>query len=411
MPSIPIIIPKIGESVEEATINQWLKSEGDTIQKDEIFVEVSTDKVNSELPSEYEGVLVKKIALENENVKIGEAIGQLEVSEEDFQQFQQLHKTEKITSENTPEFVKIKETTNKLAQQMGDTFLSPVVRKMIAENHLSIEEVQQIPQSGRGNRLSKRDVRAYLQKKNPSEESIHLSQKLDLEIAAEDKVVPISGIRKKAAETLEQSYREIPHVTTIIEVDVTQMVEERNQMKKVFFEESGLKLTYTHFCFYAVIKALQSYPELNSWYNQDEWIFKKEINLGFATSIEGDLLIVPTIKNAQDLSFSGLVESVNTIAQKAKQNKMQSSDFRQTTFTVSNSGIFGSLMGTPIITKPQVGVLALGAIRDQLEMNEEGRVEKRKKMFASLSYDHRVINGALASKFLMSFKTFLQSKE
>ncbi len=278
-----------------------------------------------------------------------------------------------------------------------------MVRKIAKEHHLSINDLEKIPTSGNQGRLTKKDVLKYL-KLTPSEDNFSTSKKLDLPISMEDTVKPMVGIRKKAAAILEQSYREIPHVTTIVEVDVTAMVAQRNTEKKKFFEEYGLKLTYTHYCFYALLQALKKYPALNSWYNQDEWIWKKAVNLGFATSLPDDILVVPNIQNASNLSFHELVSQINSKAQKAKENKLQASDFENTTITVSNTGIFGSLMGTPIISKPQVCVLALGEIRDHFSYNEKQEFIKSKKMHLSMSYDHRVINGAIASKFLSEVK-------
>ncbi len=410
MPIIPIYLPKIGESVSEATIVQWLKNEGDSIQKDEVFVEISTDKVTSELPSEFEGVLVTILIAKNEIAQIGEPIARLEVNQQVYDQWSKEHslQTEAQQKSEKPPTSKNQLLSHK---EIHEIFLSPVVRKIAQQENLSIEVLSQIPSTGNNERLTKQDVLQYLAKTKYrlENQSQHIPQKLDLPIEPEDQVKPLVGIRKKAAEILSESYREIPHVTTMIEMDVSTLVQLRNQWKKNYFDQYNLKLTYTHFCFYALIRALQKYPALNSWYNQEEWIVKKSIHLGFATSIDDDLLIVPNIKNAQSFAFLDLVREINETAQRAKSNQLQAVDFKWTTFTLSNTGMFGSLMGTPIISKPQVGILALGEIRTVYVLNKEGNVEEKRKMFASLSYDHRVINGALASKFLVAFREFLQN--
>ncbi len=406
MPIIPILLPKIGESVYEATVSEWLKKEGDTIAKDEVFVEITTDKVTSELPSEYRGVLKRIIIAANQNVKIGKPLGELEVSEKDYEHFQNHHQPIQIKES----FEEVKTTENAIlnVKNTAFTYLSPVVRKIAQKEGLSMEELEKIPASGHGGRLTKKDVERYLSNTKMDSSSPN-AQKLDLPIHHEDSVITISGIRKMAANTLSESYREIPHVTTFLDLEVSTMVAKRNEFKKDYYDNYGLKLTYTHYCFFALIKALQRFPQLNSWFNQDEWIQKKQINLGFATSLPNDILIVPNLKNAQNLDFQELVDQVNRLAKKAKNNQLVSDDFSETTFTVSNTGIFGSMMGTPLITKPQVGVLALGAIRDDFYLNENDEICKCKKMYASLSYDHRVINGALASKFLMEVQQQLQN--
>lgn len=405
MKEIQILLPKMGESVMEATITDWLKNPGDKIAKDELFVTIGTDKVDSDLPSEYEGILKEILVQEGEEVKVGHPIAILEVSADTVVHTEkvEIKETETISTETHVELLETKSLD-------GKSFLSPVVRRIAAENGLEIEDLKQIKPTGENGRIRKADILKFLKKdEKPVQQKI--STKLNLNIQPEDKVESLPRIRQIAAEHLHTSYQIIPHVTTFSEVNVTNLVNHREAIKEEFQKENGVKVTYTHFIMKAVIDTLKEFPKFNAWMNEDELILKNDINLGFATALPDGNLIVPNIKKVNDLNLKEIIENVNLIGSNAKSNKLKSTDIQDTTFTVSNTGIFGSLAGTPIISRPQVAVLALGEIRSGAGVIlKDGKEELAvcKMMMLSLSYDHRVIDGALASQFLTALKKKLE---
>lgn len=403
---VQIFLPKMGESVMEATITEWLKKPGERVEKDEPFVTISTDKVESELPSEYEGLLKTILVEKGEEVKVGHPIAVFQIADDTtvHQQYQQNSVTENRVTTEKMELLPDKKLSDK-------SFLSPVVRKIAAEYGLELDDLNQIQPTGENGRIRKIDIQRFLSK-NISTPQQAIAQKLELNIQPEDKVEVLPRIRRTAAELLQTSYQLIPHVTTFLEVNVNELVEYRNRIKDQFQKENGLKITYTHFIMKKVIENLLEFPKFNAWLNADELILKKNINLGFATALPDGNLIVPNLKKANELSLREIVEKVNQIGNNAKAGKLKPDHIRDTTFTVSNTGIFGSMMGTPIISRPQVAVLALGQIRSAAGVVEKfGKEEIAvcKMMMISLSYDHRVIDGALASQFLSALKQKLES--
>jgi len=390
----------------EATITGWLKRPGDKIAKDELFVTIGTDKVDSDLPSEYEGILKEILVQEGEEVKVGHPIAVMEVSADTVVH---IEKFEVKETDNTSVETQVKLLETKSLD--GKSFLSPVVRRIAAENGLEIEDLKQIKPTGENGRIRKADILKFLKKdEKPVQQKI--STKLNLNIQPEDQVESLPRIRQIAAEHLQTSYQIIPHVTTFSEVNVTNLVNHREAIKDNFQKENGVKVTYTHFIMKAVIDTLKEFPKFNAWMNEDELILKNDINLGFATALPDGNLIVPNVKKVNDLSLKEIIENVNLIGNNAKSNKLKSTDIQDTTFTVSNTGIFGSLAGTPIISRPQVAVLALGEIRSGagvVLVNGKEELAVCKMMMLSLSYDHRVIDGALASQFLSSLKKRLES--
>lgn len=406
MKEIQILLPKMGESVMEATITDWLKNPGDKIAKDELFVTIGTDKVDSDLPSEYEGILKEILVQEGEEVKVGHPIAIMEVSADTIVHTEKFEpkETEKVSTETQVELLETKSLD-------GKSFLSPVVRRIAAENGVEIEDLKQIKPTGENGRIRKTDILKFL-KKDEKQVQQKISTKLNLNIQPEDKVESLPRIRQIAAEHLQTSYQIIPHVTTFSEVNVSNLVSHREKIKDDFQKENGVKVTYTHFIMKAVIETLKEFPKFNAWMNEDELILKSDINLGFATALPDGNLIVPNVKKVNDLSLKEIIENVNLIGNNAKSNKLKSSDIQDTTFTVSNTGIFGSLAGTPIISRPQVAVLALGEIRSGAGVIiKDGKEELAvcKMMMLSLSYDHRVIDGALASQFLTALKNRLEN--
>ena len=405
MKTINIPLPKIGESTTEAKIVEWLKKPGDFIKRDELFAVIGTDKVDSEIFSEYEGTLKDILVKEGEEVSVGTPICTMEVDGAVSENFitKEKQKSVETVTENQSESQNLK-----LASRISDQkFLSPIVRKMAAENGLSLEDLQKIIGTGENGRIRKQDVENFLKPKKQNTSTPFVEEKLQLKVEIGEALEPLSKMRKLIAENMEKSWRSIPHVTTFMDVNVTKLVAYREENKEKFLQENEVKLTYTHLIMKAVIDAIKVYPTLNSWFNNEELLEKKNINLGFAAALPDGNLIVPNIKNAQNLSVVEIAQQVSEIGTRAKIGKLKPDDIQDTTFTVSNTGMFGSESGTPIISRPQVAVLALGNILRRawiVEENGEEKILPQSVMTLSLSYDHRIIDGALASKFLTEIK-------
>ncbi|MEZ7526481.1 dihydrolipoamide acetyltransferase family protein [Cloacibacterium normanense] len=418
MKTINIPLPKIGESTTEAKIVEWLKKPGDFIKRDELFAVIGTDKVDSEIFSEYEGTLKEILVKEGEEVSVGTPICTMEVddaveensgvilieakrNEESLKDFSTpLHSAQNDKTQLTPR-------SDSYRNSELVSFLSPVVRKMSAENGLSLEDLQKINGTGENGRIRKQDVENFLKPKKQNTSTPFIEEKLQLKVELGEALEPLSKMRKLIAENMEKSWRSIPHVTTFMDVNVTKLVAYREENKEKFLQENAVKLTYTHLIMKAVVDAIKVYPTLNSWFNNEELLEKKNINLGFAAALPDGNLIVPNIKNARNLSVVEIAQQVSEIGTRAKNGKLKPDDIQDTTFTVSNTGMFGSESGTPIISRPQVAVLALGNILRKawiVEENCEEKILPQSVMTLSLSYDHRIIDGALASKFLTEIK-------
>ena len=410
MKTINIPLPKIGESTTEAKIVEWLKKPGDFIKRDELFAVIGTDKVDSEIFSEYEGTLKDILVKEGEEVSVGTPICTMEVDGAVSENFitKEKQKSVETVTENQSESQNLK-----LASRISDQkFLSPIVRKMAAENGLSLEDLQKIIGTGENGRIRKQDVENFLKPKKQNTSTPFVEEKLQLKVEIGEALEPLSKMRKLIAENMEKSWRSIPHVTTFMDVNVTKLVAYRDENKEKFLQENAVKLTYTHLIMKAVIDAIKVYPTLNSWFNNEELLEKKNINLGFAAALPDGNLIVPNIKNAQNLSVVEIAQQVSEIGTRAKIGKLKPDDIQDTTFTVSNTGMFGSESGTPIISRPQVAVLALGNILRRawiVEENGEEKILPQSVMTLSLSYDHRIIDGALASKFLTEIKKNMEN--
>lgn len=404
---IPILLPKMGESVSEATVIEWFKKSGDKIERDELFVLIGTDKVESELPSEYEGILKEILIPEKGETEVGQPICIMTVDESQISE-SQIQKVEEKASTSVAKTENIKIN----AYEGSKKFLSPVVRKIATEAGLELSEIEKIQGTGENGRVRKQDILKYLNKDQKPKviQTGFAQEKLNLQVSQGDKVNQLTRMQNLLANHLQKSFMEIPHVTTFAEVDVTDVVKHRGSIKNSFVEEHGTKITFTHYFQYAMILALKEFPLLNSWMNVDELIIKKDINIGFAASLANGDLIVPNVKSAQEMDLITWIKAVNNKATEAKAGKLHNDDIQNTTFTVSNTGMFGSLAGTPIVSKPQVAVVALGQILSApgvIEVDGKEELAIRKKMMLSISYDHRVINGAYASQFLTRVKELL----
>ena len=419
MKTINIPLPKIGESTTEAKIVEWLKQSGDFIKRDDLFAVIGTDKVDSEIFSEYEGTLKENLVKEGEEVSVGTPICTMEVDDniEVSTVTMSAKRSEAVEVSNKDFSTPLHSAQNDKTQLTPRnsklvSFLSPVVRKMAAENGLRLEDLQKINGTGENGRIRKQDVENFLKPRKQNTSTPFVEEKLQLKVELGETLEPLSKMRKLIAENMEKSWRSIPHVTTFMDVNVTKLVAYREENKEKFLQENAVKLTYTHLIMKAVVDAVKVYPTLNSWFNNEELLEKKNVNLGFAAALPDGNLIVPNIKNAQNLSVVEIAQQVSEIGSRAKNGKLKPDDIQDTTFTVSNTGMFGSESGTPIISRPQVAVLALGNILRRawiIEENGEQKILPQSVMTLSLSYDHRIVDGALASKFLTEIKKNMEN--
>ena len=423
-------LPKMGESVAEATITSWLKDIGDEIQFDEAVVEIATDKVDSEVPSEKKGVLIEKCFEVDDVVEVGQTIAVIETDEID--------ETVKDNSELNSEIDKPleveeypKEVIKELEGSVNDIisedevenisesgFLSPLVKNIIKKENISSNELSSITGTGKNNRITKNDILSFISNRSVVVEK-SIEPKTDIQSLNKfevsdfsDEVIEMTKMGKIISNHMTQSVKTSAHVQSFIEVDVTNIYNWRSRVKSGFESREGQKFTFTPIFIEAVAVALRQYPMMNISVDENKIILKKKINIGMATALSDGNLIVPVIKNAGQLNLVGMAKTVNDLASRARNNNLNPDDVSGGTYTVTNVGVFGSIMGTPIINQPQVGILAFGAIRKMpsvIETEEGDYIGIRKKMIISHSYDHRVVNGALGSKFIKAVKEYLEN--
>lgn len=436
MAKFELKLPKMGESVAEATITSWLKEVGDTVEADDSVVEIATDKVDSDVPSEVSGRLVEILFEKDAVVKVGETLAIIEVDgalEEDSK-IKSLAQ-EEVAVEVVEEVQKQVEKTIEAASSVSiqkisntDRFYSPLVKNMATTEGVEQEELDKIPGTGIDGRLTKADMLLYLKTRSkvntkPSANIVKSNAKtalvkkapVPLSVNSEDELIELSRMGKMISDHMIHSVQKSAHVQSFIEVDVTNLVTWRNNSKESFQKREGEKLTYTPVFMMAVAAAIKKYPLVNLSFDGDKKVVvKKNINLGMAAALGDGNLIVPVIPNADQLNLIGMAKIVNDLAFRAKENKLQPDEIQGGTYTVTNVGGFGSLFGTPIINQPEAAILALGAIRKVpavLETPEGDVIAIRQKMFLSHSYDHRVINGALGGLFIKFIKDYLESWE
>ncbi len=423
----------MGESIAEATLTSWLKEVGDTIEIDEAVFEIATDKVDSEVPSEVEGILTEKRFNVDDVIKVGEVVAVIDT--QGSENGQEVPVTTEIESvEAKEEYVAQVEETVVVAKEISEPevrdyssserFYSPLVKNIAKQEGLSMDELESIAGTGKEGRVTKNDILAYLQQgrdipepskvaptTQPAAEAVPSeAKKADrpheitrVQANGEDEVIPMTRMGKLIAQHMADSVATSAHVQSFIEVDVTNVVLWREKVKNEFLKREGEKLTFTPIFMEAVAKALKNYPMLNISVQGDTVIKKKNINIGMAAALPDGNLIVPVIKNADQLNLVGMAKVVNDLANRARNNALKPEEIQDGTYTVTNVGSFGSVFGTPIINQPQVGILALGAIRKMpavIETEEGDFIGIRHKMFLSHSYDHRVVNGALGGMFV-----------
>ena len=426
-------LPKMGESVAEATITNWLKQVGDKIEADEAILEIATDKVDSEVPSEVSGILVEQLFAKDDLVQVGQTIAIIETDSADATQIvvESAAPAEVTTIEKSIQTAKEIQSTPIIPTVIGtdsDKFFSPLVKNIAKEEGISLAELQNISGSGKDGRVTKEDVLKFVgirksevgstnpvvQHKSvaPPQPIISSPQSITTSLNGGDEIIEMDRMRKLIAGYMVASVQTSAHVQSFIEVDVTNIVKWREKVKTAFEKREGEKLTYTPIFMEAVARALKDFPMMNISIDGDYIVKKKNINLGMAASLPNGNLIVPVIKNADQLNLVGMAKAVNDLGNRAKAGKLKPDDTQGGTYTVTNVGTFGSVFGTPIINQPQVGILALGAIRKVpavIETPEGDFIGIRQKMFLSHSYDHRVVDGALGGSFVKRVADYLEA--
>ena len=419
-------LPKMGESIAEATITKWLKDVGDTVEIDESLVEIATDKVDSDVPSEYKGKLIKKNFEVNDVVKVGEVIAEIETemidndqtiikSKEIKEEIVAQEVDDEITEENVLEDIpsielldKVDKTNIEKSESKSDKFYSPLVKNIAKKEKISNQELDSIVGSGKDGRVTKQDILSFVKSR-----SNNFKDNIQVETSSsrEDQILELDRMGKIIFDHMSRSKKISAHVQSFVEVDVSNLWDWREKYKKSFFDNEGQRLTFTPLFIDAVVKSLKDYPILNSSVIDDKVIIKKSINIGMATAVENGNLIVPVIKNADHLNLKGLTLAVNDLSTRARSNSLKPEEITDGTYTVTNVGNFGSIMGTPIINQPQVGIIAIGVIRklpSVIETDKGDFVGIRKKLILSHTYDHRIINGSVGGSFVKRVAEYLE---
>ncbi|MCK5442095.1 MAG: 2-oxo acid dehydrogenase subunit E2 [Maribacter sp.] len=444
MSKFELKLPRMGESVAEATLTAWLKEVGDTIEMDEAIFEIATDKVDSEVPSEVDGVLLEKLFSVDDIIKVGDIVAVIEINGEVTkleevvvaQSSAEEEMSEDVIEAVSETIVKAKETavgSAPIHYGSSERFYSPLVKNIAKQEDISVVELDTIQGTGKEGRVTKADILSYLGNKEAyttqsiapipkkpepvvtkqqPEPSVEKQQTSRVSASGSDEVIEMTRMGKLIARHMVDSVSTAAHVQSFIEVDVTNIVNWRNKMKDSFQQTEGEKLTFTPIFMEAIAKALKKYPMMNISIDGDTIIRKKNINIGMAAALPDGNLIVPVIKNADQLNLVGMAKVVNDLAHRSRNNGLKPDEVQDGTYTVTNVGTFGSVFGTPIINQPQVGILALGAIRkipSVIETNEGDFIGIRSKMYISHSYDHRVVNGALGSMFAKAVADHLEA--
>ncbi len=437
-------LPKMGESVAEATVTKWLKKTGEKVSLDEPIVEIATDKIDTDVISEVEGIILEQRFKENEVVEIGQILAVIEIkkenssipSSEDLKMIVPENKIDEpktsIEEKNGSELAAvelekdIKNIITPLEESIknGDRFYSPLVKNIAKKEGILQDELDQISGTGKDGRLTKKDLIDYIKARiSIANDKIQKSEQPKLSklpvltqpiISGKDQIIEMSRMEKLVSSHMKSSLETSAHVQSFIEVDVTELWEWREKVKNSFLNRENEKLTFTPLFMTSIIKALRDFPALNSSLDDNKIIIKKDINLGMATALSDGNLIVPVIKNADHLNLVGLAKAVNDLADRARKNILKPDEVQDGTYTFTNIGNFGSIMGTPIINQPQVGILAIGAIRKMpsvIETPNGDFIGIRKKVILSHSYDHRIINGATGGFFIKRVAEYLENWE
>ena len=425
MAQVELIMPKMGESVAEATVIKWLKNVGDTIEMDESVLEIATDKVDSEIPSSIEGVLVKQLFKEDDVVLVGQAVAIIDTNA-DATQIDETPVVAKVEVEPSEEHVKIEKIIEETIEKTSipkssdsNKFFSPLVRSIAQKEGISGSELESISGSGKNGRVTKKDILAYLSKRSTAPVATHKASTVSaaqitapsIPVMEGDEIIEMDRMRKMISDHMVMSKHVSPHVTSFVEADVTNIVNWRNKVKDEFLKREGEKITFTPIFVDAVVKAIKDFPMINVSVDGTNIIKRKHINVGMAAALPSGNLIVPVIKDADQKNMMGLTKMVNDLANRARTNNLKPDEISGGTFTLTNVGGFGNVMGTPIINQPQVAIMAVGSIVKKpavIETEMGDVIAIRHKMFCSLSYDHRVVDGSLGGMFLRRFADYLE---
>lgn len=429
MAEFKVELPKMGESVAEATITTWLKAVGDSIEEDEPIVEIATDKVDSEVPAPCSGTVKEILFNEGDVVEVGAVFAiidsELNMVTDEVEQPKTESSNDEFLEDGDKTIEKeilqpIENSINNNSEinfKNSSKFYSPLVKSIAKKENISIQELDTIVGSGANQRVTKSDILNYLNNRSGSRNNMEKEvtktiYKQSISINGDDEIIAMDRMRKMIADHMVNSVHTAPHVTSFVEADVTNLVNWRKKVKKSFEEKEGEKLTFTPIFIEAIAKALRDFPEVNSSIDGDNIIIKSNINIGMATALPSGNLIVPVIKNADQLNLVGLAKSVNDLANRAKLGQLKPDEISEGTYTVSNVGTFGNVMGTPIINQPQSAILALGAIKKKpavIETESGDLIGIRHLMFLSHSYDHRNVDGALGGMFVRKVADYLEN--
>jgi 2-oxoglutarate dehydrogenase E2 component (dihydrolipoamide succinyltransferase) len=415
---IEIVLPRMGESVDEATITGWLKNEGDKIDEDDLIVEIATDKVDSEVPSEFSGILFKKLCNVNDVVKVGDPIAIIETDldvstikkieiPEKRKSIEKLKTIKKSNSEPIDFIEKGDELIDKNISNESSRIYSPLVKNISKQEGVSLNELENIIGSGKNGRVTKNDLLTYISNSNNSTKTSQNTYSNELS----DEIIEMSRMEKLISDHMISSKEKSAHVQAFIEADITNLWNWREKNKHIFFERENEKITFTPIFIQIVAQVLREFPMLNISLDDYNIIKKKSINVGMATALSDGNLIVPVIKNADQFSLLGLVKKVNDLAKRSRNGNLEPDEVKDGTYTISNVGVFDTLMGTPIINQPQVGILAFGAINKKpsvIETEKGDFIGIRYKIILSHSFDHRIVNGAKGGLFIKRIKELIE---
>ncbi len=412
-----LVMPKMGEGVIEATIINWMKKEGDFVKEDETILEVATDKVDTEIQSPVAGKIHKIKFEKDQVVPVGEVLVLIETESTVSENVNNTIESQALEEYLAPDFSHIERKVSENLTNYSEFRLTPLVKKMLVENNVSSDEIKNINGTGANKKLTKRDIIAYLERKDEESHSEVIIQKsIDATkyfISMDgDEIVEMDRMRKLISQHMLDSKQISPHVTSVVESDLTNLVIWREKIKDIFFKKNSVKITFLPIFVEAVAKALKDFPNVNASVNGDKLILRKSINIGIATALPSGNLIVPVIKNANQYNLEGLTLVINDLIVRARDNKLKPDEISGGTFTITNLGTMGNILGTPIINQPQVAILATGSIVKKpavLETELGDVIAIRNKVYLSLSYDHRVVDGFLGGSFLKRISDYLES--
>ena len=424
MARIEVVMPQMGESITTGTITKWNKNVGDAIEIDEILLEISTDKVESEIPSPSEGKIVEILYPEGETIDVGKLIAVID-DDMNAEVGSGPSASAAPAAESAPAAAPTPAAPAAAPAVSGSgerRFYTPLVKKLAQENGVDLSELANLTGSGAGGRVNKDDFMNYLSNRGSAPKaaapaassggtSVQLSTVPAYTSSEKVEIVPMDNMRKAIAKNMQASKLTSPHVNSIVDVDMTNLVKIRNEIKGEFKAKEGFNLTFSHFVMYAIAQALKEFPTVNASIDGDNIVYKKDINLGCAVAVPGNGLVVPVVKGVDNLNLTGLARSLNDLASRARDKKLTMDDMSGGTYTFTNNGSFGVVAATPVILQPQVGIFCVGTIKKSVEVMPDNSMAIRDIMYATHTYDHRLIDGEVGSKFLMHVKNTLETMD